>query len=76
MKLLLIGAGSVGAYFCGRAASGGAVVEVLVRRNASEIREKGYDINSIAGDFIFHPAKVCKLIAATSGNAFFVVSSS
>jgi 2-dehydropantoate 2-reductase len=59
MKLLLIGAGSVGAYFCGRAASGGAVVEVLVRRNASEIREKGYDINSIAGDFIFHPAKVC-----------------
>ena len=58
MKLLLIGAGSVGAYFCGRAASGGAIVEVFVRRNESEIREKGYEINSIAGDFVFHPAKV------------------
>jgi 2-dehydropantoate 2-reductase len=58
MKLLLIGAGSVGAYFCGRAASGGADVEVLVRRNAQEIREKGYDINSIAGNFVFHPVRV------------------
>ncbi|MBE6377327.1 MAG: 2-dehydropantoate 2-reductase [Lentisphaerae bacterium] len=58
MKLLLIGAGSIGAYFCGRAASGGAEVEVLVRRNAPEIREKGYDITSIAGNFVFHPARV------------------
>lgn len=61
MKLLLIGAGSIGSYFCGRAAIGGADVEVMVRRNMPEIREKGYDIKSISGDFVFHPSRVlCK----------------
>ena len=58
MKLLLIGAGSVGAYFCGRAAGGGAEVEVFVRREADVIREKGYAVSSINGDFVFHPDRV------------------
>ncbi|MBO7329974.1 MAG: 2-dehydropantoate 2-reductase [Lentisphaeria bacterium] len=58
MKLLLIGAGSVGCYFCGRAAVGGADVEVLIRRNMKEIRKKGYEVKSIAGDFEFHPSRV------------------
>ena len=47
LKICIIGAGSIGSYFCGRAANGGADIEVLIRRNMPEIREKGYDINGI-----------------------------
>lgn len=58
MKILLIGPGSVGAYFCGRAAQGGALVEVVARRGHEEIRRDGFTIRSIAGDFLFRPARV------------------
>ena len=56
MKLLLIGAGSVGVYFCGRAALGGAEVAVSAHSRADKIREEGYTIESIAGNFSFRPA--------------------
>ncbi len=61
MKLLLIGAGSVGVYFCGKAASGGAEVSVLLRRNEEEVRKNGYSVRSINGDFCFFPARVLSL---------------
>jgi 2-dehydropantoate 2-reductase len=58
MKLLLIGAGSVGAYFCGRAAQGGAAVEVVVHSGFETIQKNGYSIASIAGDFTFRPERL------------------
>lgn len=58
MKLLLIGAGGVGVYFCGRAALGGAELEAVARSGADDIRAHGYRVRSIAGDFTLRPARV------------------
>lgn len=66
MKLLLIGAGSVGAYFCGRAAMGGAEVEVVAHSGFDEISAIGYPVESIAGDFLFRPVRVLHSAAEAS----------
>ena len=58
MKILLIGAGSVGVYFCGRAALAGAEVEVVAHRELERISREGYEVESIAGNFRFSPARV------------------
>ncbi|MBE6369261.1 MAG: 2-dehydropantoate 2-reductase [Lentisphaerae bacterium] len=58
MKILNIACGAVGAYFCGRLAQHGADAAVCVRRDAELIRKDGFQIKSIAGDFIFRPAMV------------------
>ena len=73
MKLLLIGAGSVGAYFCGRAASGGAAVEVAVHSGYDEILSGGYVIESIAGDFSFCPVRVLREVRDVSADIDAVV---
>lgn len=66
MKILLIGPGAVGTYFCGRLAQHGAEVEVVARSHADLISKNGYHIESDreAGDFHFTPAKV---ITSASG---------
>ena len=66
MKILLIGAGSVGAYFCGRAALGGADVEVVAHRQPEVIAADGFTVESIAGNFSFRPAKVLNSAAEAS----------
>ena len=58
MKFLLIGAGGVGIYFCGRAALGGTAVEVVAHSGFDVVKEHGYVVESIAGDFYFHPDRV------------------
>ena len=60
MKILLIGPGAVGTYFCGRLAQHGASVEVVARSNADLISRQGYQIESDRpeGDFHFTPARV------------------
>ncbi len=55
MKFLLIGAGGVGIYFCGRAVMGGTDVEVVARSGFDQVKEHGYQVQSIAGDFCFRP---------------------
>lgn len=58
MKVLLIGPGAVGVYFAGRLAQSGAEVTVLSRKALPEVEANGYQIESIAGNFTFRPAKV------------------
>lgn len=58
MKLLLIGSGGVGVYFCGRAAQGGAEVEAVIHSGWEKISKCGFQVQSIAGDFSFRPAKL------------------
>ena len=60
MNVLLIGAGAVGTYFCGRLAQGGAKVAVVARGDYEVVKGRGYHIRSVAGDFDFHPAAVLK----------------
>lgn len=69
MKILLIGAGSVGTFFCGRAAVfGGAKLEVLMHRCADIVRKDGFHVSSILGDFSFFPDRVIENPAEVSGD--------
>jgi 2-dehydropantoate 2-reductase len=56
MRLLVVGAGSTGAYFGGRLAAAGRDVSFLVRpRRAEQIRAHGLGVRSPHGDFTFEP---------------------
>jgi 2-dehydropantoate 2-reductase len=58
-NILVVGAGGVGAYFGGRLArSGKADVSVVCRSDYEAVREHGYRVESIAGDFDFMPSAV------------------
>jgi 2-dehydropantoate 2-reductase len=57
-KVLVVGAGGVGAYFGGCLAQVGMDVAVLCRSNYEQVRESGFEISSIAGDFTFKPSGV------------------
>ena len=58
MKVLLIGPGAVGVYFAGRLAQAGAEVTVVLRREMPEVTAAGYEVESIAGNFNFRPARL------------------
>ena len=73
MKLLVIGAGSIGAYFGGRAAQGGAEVEVVAHSGFEKISQEGFIVSSIAGDFVFHPSRVLHSPAEASGDIDIVI---
>ena len=73
MKILLIGGGSVGAYFGGRAVQGGAQLEVLAHREPEEIIRNGYVVESIAGNFSFHPDRVITSPDEVSPDIDFIV---
>lgn len=59
LKILVFGAGGVGAYFGGRLAQAGAEVATVCRSDYESVKKYGYRIGSAAGDFEFFPAKVC-----------------
>lgn len=73
MKILVVGAGSVGVYFGGRLAQGGAEVSVVVRGDYDAVKDRGYDISSIAGDFHFSPHLVLKSSADYPDTADYVI---
>lgn len=56
MKLLVVGAGSVGGYFGGRLVQAGRDVAFLVRpRRAAQLKERGLEIVSPHGDVTLRP---------------------
>jgi len=59
VKILVVGAGAVGAYFMGRLAqTGRAAVSVVVRSDYEAVKRDGFHILSDRGDFDFVPAGV------------------
>lgn len=58
LKVLVIGAGAVGAYYGGRLAQAGAVVSVVARSDYDTVHKQGYQIKSVDGDFHFTPHAV------------------
>ena len=68
MKILLVGPGAVGTYFCGRLAQHGAEIEVVVRSHSDLISRQGYQIESDRpeGDFHFTPARILASAAECS----------
>jgi len=58
MKIVIFGAGGVGAYFGGRLAQKDADVTFIARgAHLQAIREKGLRVDSIDGDFTVHPVQ-------------------
>ena len=73
MRILILGAGSVGIYFGGRLAQSGAEVSVVARSDCEVAKRCGYDIKSIAGDFHFSPHLVLEDAADYPGEADYVI---
>ena len=73
MRILILGAGSVGLYFGGRLAQSGAEVSVVARSDYETAVRSGYDVSSIAGDFHFSPHLVLKNAADYPGIADYVI---
>lgn len=73
MRILILGAGSVGLYFGGRLAQSGAEVSVVARSDYETALRSGYDVSSIAGDFHFVPHLVLKNAADYPGVADYVI---
>ena len=76
MKVLVFGAGAVGAYFGGRLAQAGADVSVVGRSDYEEIKKNGFEIKSIKGDFSFMPSQVVRCGAEYQGKADLIIVSS
>ena len=73
MRVLVLGAGSVGVYFGGRLAQSGAEVSVVARRDYDAAVRSGYEVASITGDFHFTPHLVLKDSADYPGVADYVI---
>lgn len=73
MKVLIFGAGAVGAYFGGRLAQSGADVAVVGRSDFEEVKANGFDIKSVKGDFVFRPSQVVKSGAEYQGRADLII---
>jgi 2-dehydropantoate 2-reductase len=68
MRLLILGAGSVGGYFGGRLQAGGADVTFLVRPNrAAQLRERGLRIYGARGELHLQPLQLLEPGAAAHG---------
>ena len=73
MRILILGAGSVGLYFGGRLAQSGAEVSVVARSDYETALRSGYDVSSVAGDFHFSPHLVLRNAADYPGVADYVI---
>jgi 2-dehydropantoate 2-reductase len=76
MKILNVCCGAVGACFCGRLAQHGAEVTVTVRRDAELIRQRGFKIKSINGDFVFRPQAVLDSASGYQDTADYIILTS
>ncbi len=74
MKVVLLGAGAVGLYFCGRLAQSGVEVTVVARSDYEQAsRRGGYDISSLGENFRFVPARLLRDAADCSETADYVI---
>ncbi len=60
VKVLVVGAGAIGSFYGGKLAQAGAEVSVVCRSDYDVVKEKGFVIKSILGDFRFMPHRVLK----------------
>lgn len=73
MKILISGAGAVGAYFGGRLNSAGAEVSVICRSDYNEVKQNGFQISSTKGDFVFKPSQVIRSASEYQGTADLII---
>lgn len=58
IRVLVVGAGAIGAFYGGMLARTGAEVSVVCRSDRAAVASRGYDIRSPMGDFVFRPGRV------------------
>ncbi len=59
-NILIVGTGGIGGYFGGRLQEAGATVSTVSNSDFETVKQYGYDIKSIYGDFTFKPVEVVK----------------
>ncbi len=57
-RILVVGAGAVGAYYGAQLAKAGAKVSALCRSDYDQVKKHGFEIKSVCGNFTFIPEKV------------------
>lgn len=62
-EVLVVGAGAIGALYGGFLSRGGAKVSVLCRSEYDAVQQRGFDIRSPLGDFVFRPQRVLRSAA-------------
>jgi len=73
-KILVIGAGAIGAYYGARLAQAGADVSVVVRSDYDGLKKRGeYLIRSHEGDFTFKPTQILNDPSDYQGEADYVI---
>jgi 2-dehydropantoate 2-reductase len=59
-RILVIGAGAIGAFYGGMLARTGAEVSVVRRSDAELVESRGFDIATPLGAFVFRPSRVLR----------------
>lgn len=72
-KVLVVGAGAVGAYYGGRLAQAGLSVATLCRSHCQIIAEQGFSIESLDGSFHFMPDQVISTTDEYIGEADYIL---
>jgi len=62
-RVLVVGAGAIGALYGGMLARAGAEVSVVCRSDHDAVAASGFDIQTSWGDFVFRPAHVLRAAA-------------
>ena len=60
LRVIIIGAGAVGCLYGAKLSQVGAEVSVVARSDYDVVKDHGYQIQCIWGDFIFKPTHVLK----------------
>ncbi|NBV42258.1 2-dehydropantoate 2-reductase [bacterium] len=73
MQICIFGAGAIGALYGGKLAQSGACVDVVCRSNVEYIRQSGFHIQSLWGNFHFVPNRVLENASEAGGQAYDIV---
>jgi 2-dehydropantoate 2-reductase len=73
VKILAFGTGAIGGLYAAKLAQAGAEVSVISRTDYDEVKENGFQINSVWGDFNFKPHEILREISEFKGEADFIV---
>jgi 2-dehydropantoate 2-reductase len=72
-RVLVLGAGAIGAFYGGVLARAGCEVSVVARSDYDAVTEGGYRVESTLGDLSFRPAQLLRSAAEFRGEADYVL---
>jgi len=72
-RVLVVGAGAIGAFYGGVLARAGCEVSVVARADYDAVAKHGYRIDSVLGDLSFRPAQVLRAAEEWRGEADYVL---